>query len=434
MTYKEARVYLDSMSKYGSVLGLDTIRELLHELGNPQNDLKFIHIAGTNGKGSVLAYTSTILSEAGFKTGRYVSPTVVSYLERIQINDKFISEEAFSKLTAMVQQAIARIESAGHTPPTVFEVETAIAFLYFKKENCDFVVLECGLGGELDATNIIPAPICAAFASISCDHLGVLGNSLEEIAQTKSGIIKSGCTVVSGPQKPEVLDILKTKAAEKNCPFYISDRSKLYILTESYEGQTINYKNFGPLFSPLAGKHQADNMTTALEILAALRKMGYEISDEAILNGFKNTRWPGRFTLLGKKPLFFIDGAHNEDAARRLKESIDAYFPEQKWIYIMGVFKDKDFEKIAELMSPFPKIIHTVSLPNSERTLSAQELAAVLKKYCHQETTISPEISIKDAVDHAVRESLQLKLPVLAFGSLSYLGEIIEQHNKITNK
>lgn len=434
MTYKDARVYLDSMSKYGSVLGLDTIQELLHELGNPHDDLKFIHIAGTNGKGSVLAYTSTILSEAGFKTGRYVSPTVVSYLERIQVNGKFISEDAFARLADMVQQAIARIEAAGHTPPTVFEIETAIAFLYFMKENCDFVVLECGLGGELDATNIIPSPICAAFASISCDHLGVLGNSLEEISVTKSGIIKSGCTVISGPQKPEVLEILKARAEQRNCPFYAVDKAKLLILSESYEGQTIRYRNFGPLSGPLAGKHQADNIATALEVITVLRKSGYEISEEAIVKGIKNTRWPGRFTLLGRKPLFFIDGAHNEDAARRLKESIDTYFPEQKWIYIMGVFKDKEFEKIAELMSPSAKTVHTVSLPNSERTLSAQQLADALKRYCNQETDIYPEVSVQDAVDHAVREALRMNLPVLAFGSLSYLGEIMEQHDQIVYK
>ena len=177
MTYKEARVYLDEMSKYGSVLGLDTIRGLLRELGNPQDDLKFIHIAGTNGKGSVLAYTSTILSEAGYRTGRYVSPTVISYLERIQIDGTWISEDEFAELTEKVKEAIARMEAAGEESPTVFEAETAIAFLYFKKKKCDLVVLESGLGGILDATNIIGAPVCAVFATISVDHLGVIGDS-----------------------------------------------------------------------------------------------------------------------------------------------------------------------------------------------------------------------------------------------------------------
>lgn len=197
MTYKEARVYLDDMSKYGSVLGLDTMRGLLRELGNPQESLRFIHIAGTNGKGSVLAYTSSILSEAGYRTGRYVSPTVISYLERIQVDGMWISEEMFAQMTSQVRDAIARLEEAKEPLPTVFEAETAIAFLYFKETHCDFVVLEAGLGGALDATNIIENTVCAVFSPISRDHLGVIGNTLEEIGENKAGIIKPGCAVIS---------------------------------------------------------------------------------------------------------------------------------------------------------------------------------------------------------------------------------------------
>ena len=433
MTYKEARVYLDTMSKYGSVLGLDTIRELLHELGNPQDDLKFIHIAGTNGKGSVLAYTSTILSEAGYKTGRYVSPTVVSYLERIQINGNWISEEDFARLTDMVQNAIARIEAAGHTCPTVFEIETAIAFLYFKKEKCDFVVLECGLGGELDATNIIPAPVCAAFASISCDHLGVLGNSLEEIAQTKSGIIKSGCRVVSGPQKTEVTNLLLSKAKRHHCPIKIADKNHLHITKEDYTGQTLSYREYQNLSGPLPGKHQADNIMTALEIIETLKELGYDISTQAVHEGLAATKWPGRFSLLGNDPLFFIDGAHNEDAALKLKESIDTYFPDQKWIYIMGVFKDKEYEKIASIMGASASTIYTVSLPNKERTLDAFELKSVLEKHTCADTEIYAKDSIADAMKAALSKAKETNSPVIAFGSLSYLGDIMEQYNLLKN-
>ena len=214
VTYKEARVYLDEMSKYGSVLGLDTIRGLLRELGNPQDDLKFIHIAGTNGKGSVLAYTSMILSEAGYRIGRYVSPTVVSYLERIQVDGRWIPEEKFADLTERVRDAIARMEAAGEDSPTVFEAETAIAFLYYKEMECDLVVLEAGLGGELDATNIIKNTVCAVFTSISRDHIGGLGDTLEEIAENKAGIIQPGCVVVSAVQKPAVTQILKARAVQ----------------------------------------------------------------------------------------------------------------------------------------------------------------------------------------------------------------------------
>ena len=233
VTYKEARVYLDELSKYGSVLGLDTIRGLLRELGNPQDDLKFIHIAGTNGKGSVLAYTSTILSEAGYRTGRYVSPTVISYLERIQIDGTWISEDEFAELTEKVKEAIARMKAAGEESPTVFEVETAIAFLYFKKRKCDLVVLEAGLGGLLDATNIIRTPVCAVFATISVDHLGVIGNSLEEIAQNKAGIIKPGCTVVSAKQKESVHRILAETASGKGCFFEEAQPEQMVVLEDS---------------------------------------------------------------------------------------------------------------------------------------------------------------------------------------------------------
>ena len=212
MTYKEARVYLDEMSKYGSVLGLDTIRGLLHELGDPQDDLKFIHIAGTNGKGSVLAYTSTILSEAGYRTGRYVSPTVMSYLEKIQVDGTWISELDFAQSVEKIKKAIASLKAKGEPLPTLFEAETAMAFLYFRKMHCDMVVLETGLGGETDATNIVKNTICAAFATISVDHLGVIGDTLEEIARTKSGIIKPGCAVVSARQTDVVRNVLKKKS------------------------------------------------------------------------------------------------------------------------------------------------------------------------------------------------------------------------------
>ncbi|MDE6939166.1 MAG: bifunctional folylpolyglutamate synthase/dihydrofolate synthase, partial [Lachnospiraceae bacterium] len=242
MTYKEARVYLDNLSKYGSVLGLGTIQKLLCELGNPQDDLKFIHIAGTNGKGSVLAYTSTILSKAGCKVGRYVSPTVISYLERIQVDGMWISEDAFARLTARVREAIARMESAGEKSPTVFEIETAIAFLYFKEQDCDLVVLECGLGGETDATNIVENTLVAVFTPISRDHTGILGDTPGEIAAVKAGIIKPGCIVVTSAQEPEVMQVLRDRAGQLDCPLHVTRQEQLEILDDRYLGQIISYK------------------------------------------------------------------------------------------------------------------------------------------------------------------------------------------------
>lgn len=423
VTYKEARVYLDNVSKYGSVLGLGPVRKLLYELGNPQDDLKFIHIAGTNGKGSVLAYTSTILQKAGYRIGRYISPTVVSYLERIQVDAQWISEDAFARLTGMVQKAIARMEAAGETSPTVFEAETAIAFLYFKEMHCDLVVLECGLGGRTDATNIIDNTLLAVFTSVSRDHLGVLGNTIEEIAAVKSGIIKPGCTVVTARQQPEVMKILAEEAQKLDCPLCLADPLKAEILKEDYTGQTFIYDQV--IHCSLAGRYQIDNAVTAIEAMYALNTLGYSISMEAIQSGISSAVWPGRLTCLRKDPPFFVDGAHNEDAARRLRESIEAYFPGKRLIYIMGVFRDKEYEKIADILGPLASSIHTVDLPDADRTLPAHELAAVMQRHCMSGASIRSEESISEAVSHALKEA-DTDDVILAFGSLSYLGRVME--------
>ncbi len=424
MTYKEARVYLDDVSKYGSVLGLGTIRKLLCELGSPQDDLKFIHIAGTNGKGSVLAYTSTILTKAGYRVGRYVSPTVISYLERIQVDGTWISEDAFARLTTIVHEAIARMESAGETLPTVFEIETAIAFLYFREQSCDLVVLECGLGGETDATNIIEHTLAAVFTSISRDHIGILGDTPEEIAAVKAGIIKPGCTVVTSVQQDSVMQVLRERAAQLDCPFLAAQPERLTILDDRYLGQILSYKEMDSFYCPLAGRHQAENAMTALETITALKALGYTITQDAVREGFQSTMWPGRFTCLRRDPLFFIDGAHNENAALRLRENLKNYFPGKRIHYIMGVFKDKDYEKIAGIMGPLASSVHTVDLPDEGRTLPAARLAAVMRKYCVPGALVLAEPDVETAVKHTLKAADKEDV-ILAFGSLSYLGRCL---------
>lgn len=429
MTYKEARVYLDNVSKYGSVLGLGAIRKLLCELGNPQDDLKFIHIAGTNGKGSVLAYTSAILSEAGFRVGRYISPTVVSYLERIQVDEQQIPEDIFARLTNMVQKAIARMEAAGEASPTVFEAETAIAFLYFKEMRCDLVVLECGLGGATDATNIIEHTLLAVFTSISRDHTGILGSTLTEIAAVKSGIIKPGCTVITSRQAPEVMQVLKDRAREQRCTIITTEPKEARLLKEDYDGQIFSYRELSSVCCPLAGRHQLDNAVTAIESIHALQALGYSITSDAIRQGLKKTVWPGRLTCLGQRPLFLIDGAHNEDAAERLRESLTAYFPGKRFIYIMGVFRDKEYGKIADIMGPMAASVHTVDLPDTVRTLPASELADVMKLHCSTDTSVTAEPDTDTAVEHALKDAKETDL-ILAFGSLSYLGQVMNAYSR----
>ena len=431
MTYKEARVYLDDMSKYGSVLGLDTMRGLLRELGNPQESLRFIHIAGTNGKGSVLAYTSSILSEAGYRTGRYVSPTVISYLERIQVDGMWISEEMFAQMTSQVRDAIARLEEAKEPLPTVFEAETAIAFLYFKETHCDFVVLEAGLGGALDATNIIENTVCAVFSPISRDHLGVIGNTLEEIGENKAGIIKPGCAVISSGQSPSITEILKTHASQNGCPFIQADPGQIKIHREDYRGMELSYKGYRHLKTSLPGRYQTDNLCTALEVVHWLQGNGYPVSEESVRTGTARAFWPGRFTCIGESPVFILDGAHNEAAALKLRETVEIYFPGRKLIFIMGVFRDKEYDKIAKIMCPLASSVYTVELPDKKRGLPAGELAETVKKYCPGTVASSDgNNSILQAVTQALSEAEDEDI-ILAFGSLSYLKQTEEAYTRL---
>ena len=425
VTYKEARVYLDEVSKYGSVLGLDTIRGLLDELGNPQESLRFIHIAGTNGKGSILAFISTILSEAGMRIGRYISPTVISYLERIQVDGHWIPEEEFTELVEEVQKAIVRMEADGKASPTVFEIETAIAFLYFRKMHCDLVVLETGLGGSQDATNVIKNTMIAAFATISRDHMGVLGDTLEEIAHEKAGIIKPGCVVVSASQEPEVRRVLEECAEQKGCPIVFAEPEKVEVTEENYRGQTFSYKDWKEIQISLAGRYQIVNAVTVCEVIRVWNQLefGKHIPESSVRRGFAQTMWPGRFTCISEKPIFIVDGAHNEDAAKRLCETMKTYFPEKKLIYIMGVFRDKEYQKIAEIMAPMASSIYTVNLPNQERTLDAETLKEVVESHCMGNVYAVGEIekAVAEAGKKAGEEDV-----ILAFGSLSYLGQVME--------
>lgn len=421
MLYEEARVYLDGISKYGSVLGLDSIKNLLKELDDPQKDLTFIHIAGTNGKGSILAYLSTILTEAGFRTGRYCSPTVLGYLERFQIDGQWMEKEQLAEFTCRVKDATERLKAKGYPSPTVFEVETAIAFLYFKEEKCDYVVLESGLGGALDATNVVENTKLCIFASISMDHIGVLGNTLEEIAQDKAGIIKKGAAVVTGRQKEEALFVLRTKAGELGCPVEMVDDSEAIIIERNLLGQKFSWMEFQNMEIHLAGQHQIENAITALGAVRVLRRRGVEISDDAVCRGFEKTRWPGRFMVLGTRPLLIADGAHNEDAAKRLAENLELYLNRKKVTAVMGVFRDKEYEKIVEIMAPHLKCVYAIDLPNAQRTLKKEELCKVLAAHGVQAETAD---SIEEALEYAKQREKE-DGAVLVFGSLSYLGDVI---------
>ncbi|MCI6109882.1 MAG: bifunctional folylpolyglutamate synthase/dihydrofolate synthase [Oscillibacter sp.] len=426
MNYKEARVYLDEVSKYGSVLGLESMRELLHRLGDPQNELKFIHISGTNGKGSVLAYLSTILSGAGYRTGRYISPTLFSYRERIQVDGEYIEKESLACHVTAIAAAAEDMQKAGLPSPTVFEIETALAFLYFKEKRCDIVTLEVGCGGLLDATNVITTTLMEVIASISMDHTDLLGDTLAKIAAQKAGIIKPDTMVVSAQQKSEAAQVIEDTCKEQHCTLQMVDESKISNVHYGAEGQTFSYKTWENVAISLAGSYQIKNAALALEGVEALRKLGYALSDQQVREGLLHTAWRGRFTTLRRDPTVIIDGAHNPAAALELKESLERYFPGKMLYFVMGMFKDKDYAQVIDLTAPLARHIITVETPGNPRAMPARELAEAVGK-------VNPSVEWADSVAHGVEKALAMagkEDAVIVFGSLSFLGEAADAVNE----
>lgn len=420
MTYEEARAFIAETATYGYRLGLDSIREMLRRLGNPQDDLKFIHIAGTNGKGSVLAYTSTVLKEAGYKVGRYISPTIFSYRERIQVNEQYISREDLARLTQRIYEAGQSMVADGLLHPTCFEVETVLAFLYFQEQKCDLVVLETGMGGLTDATNVVKTTLISVLVSISMDHMGYLGNTLAEIAAMKAGIIKPHTAVVSAKQKPEAAEVIAKTCERQACFCHEVNPDAIAGVNYGYERQVFTYKHHKDLEIPLAGAYQIENAALAVEVLDTLKTLGYEVPEEALRRGLANTVWNGRFTVVDRKPLFILDGAHNQDAADRLKETLELYFKDKRKIFIMGVLADKEYEYIVSQLAPLAEQIFTIMTPNNPRALPAEELAVVVAKH---NPNVQAAGSLRESVILA-RNAAKPEDVVVAFGSLSHLGEL----------
>ena len=419
MNYEEARVYLDNVAKYGSVLGLDAMRELLRRLGNPEKGRKIVHIAGTNGKGSVLAFLSTVLTESGYRVGRYISPTLFSYRERIQVDGEYIEKEPLARLVTRIREASEAMDRDGLRTPTAFEIETALGLLYFAEKKCDIVVLETGMGGRDDATNAIAEVMMEIFASISLDHLGVLGNDLTEIAECKADIIRKNSLVISAFQKEEAAEVLKRTAAERNAKLITVDPGQISDVKYGYEEQSFSYGAEKNIRIHLAGAYQIENAALAWEAVQGLRSLGFRISDEAFRRGMEKTVWRGRFTCIHREPLVIMDGAHNEDAAKKLAASIETYFPGRKISYIMGVFKDKEYEKVIRITAPYAAKVTAVETPGNPRALPKEELKKVWE-------TFGVPVTTSDTIAEAVKENItsaEKEEIILVFGSLSFLGE-----------
>lgn len=415
MDYREAREYIYSLEGRGMVFGLDTMRALMQALGNPQERLKFIHIAGTNGKGSVLAYLSTILKEAGYRTGLYCSPALFSYEEKIQVNGQNISKQMVAEGLTEIRNVIETLQIS----PTVFEIETALAFWFFEKEACEIVVLETGLGGDLDATNIVTTTICSVITSISFDHKKILGNTLEEIAAHKAGIIKKNTPVVMLKQSEEAELVIQKRCEELHCKLVEADGKDARILFATVRSQVIFYKKYEKLLTHLLGVFQADNIAVVIETIEVLRSLGYLITDQQLRDGIAHTRWRGRMERISSSPLIFMDGAHNPDGAYKLKKSLEQYFAGDKYHLIIGVLADKDYQAMLEILLPKAKDVITIT-PEVKRALPAQTLKEAVKSIMPL-INVKAVSSLKEAWNMAVKREGEV---TVICGSLSFLGEL----------
>ena len=425
---------IEELKKRGSVPGLDAIEGLLEELGHPEDNLKIVHIAGTNGKGSIFAYLSSILIAAGFKVGRYISPTISCYEERFQINGKYITKDKLARLYNIVEEAMKREEEKTGLKPTLFEVETAISFLYFKEEEVDYALIEVGMGGRMDATNVIRHPELTVISSISYDHQAFLGDTLEEISWQKAGIIKESCPVVLSENLDEVCKVIEQEATKKKVKCIEIKPTDYEVLSETPYGSTFLWKE-QRYETKLPGRHQVSNAVTALATSEYLFHKDYEKNNarkaiakkldemnvkSAQQGGIIRTCWPGRLEVLKKEPLFYRDGAHNPDGAKKLAAFLQKYFTNKKIIYIMGVLKDKEYKKMLRYLMPMAKEVY-VFKPKNERGLSAQILADTIKEVADVSVTIESDVNaaVFRALDTAKPDDV-----LVACGSLSFMEEM----------
>ena len=413
----EAIEYIHSVCWKGSIPGLGRTQELLAKMGNPEKKLKFVHIAGTNGKGSTAAMTASILQQAGYKVGLYTSPYIYRFHERMQVNGVQISDEDLAAVTEYVQPFAQSMAES----PTEFELVCCIAFEYFLRKNCDIVVLEVGMGGAFDATNVIEAPEVAVITNIGLDHTDFLGNTLEEIAATKAGIFKEGGNAVIYRGTPGVEKVFEDICAERNVSLRKADFDSLNLLSHGLEGQTFDCGARKALALPLLGIHQLKNAAVVLSVIDTLIDKGWNITEENIREGMRTVSWPGRFDIVGREPLFIIDGGHNPQCIEALVVNIRDYLTDKKVIALTGVLADKDYADMYKPVMPYVREFVCVTPPNP-RKLEAAELAKHLQGVGAKAT---PCASIEEGV-RAARALAGHDGVVLCFGSLYTIGSIKE--------
>ena len=468
MTPEEAIAYINNFGWSTTKLGLERTEELLERLGRPDRKLKFIHVAGTNGKGSTCAMLASILTAAGYRTGFYPSPFIEEFRERIQVDGEMITPEALGRITGNVREQAEQM--AEH--PTQFELITAIGMVYFAEKKCDIVVLEVGMGGALDSTNVIDPPEAAVITNIGLDHTEYLGSTLQEIAGTKCGIIKHGSSAVSYDNVPEVMEVIRSICSERKVPLYesapVSDLyeneagrtaetgaseagiaeigaseacitkdsaaeiSEIIPIGHSLSGQNFIFRNKEYRLG-LIGEYQLKNAAVVLRTIDAMRDRGFDISEDAVERGLAEVKWPARFEVLSVDPVFVLDGGHNPQCAEALAENLRAYLINEstpKCIFLMGVLADKDFEGILDIITPYADRFICLT-PDSYRAMSAEKLAELVKGR-------GIPAKVAENADEAVKMLLEAaaaaKLPAVAFGSLYMAGAVRKAARKYLSR
>lgn len=423
MDFLEAQNYLEKVrSQKGIVLGLDTMRHLMAKLNNPQDKVKFIQVAGTNGKGSTAAYLTSILSEAGIKVGRYTSPAVFSSTEQYFACGSCISESEYAKGMTAVAEAAASLD--GETP-TAFEQETALAFWYFAQKGCELAILEAGLGGDMDATNIVTTTVCSIITSISMDHCRILGNKISEIAAHKAGIIKPGAPVICIEQKEDAMEPIRAAAKAADTPLYEVHRDEVRQIFSDKRESIVFFREFENLHLKMLGSCQPENAALAVQAASVLSR-SYPIEKKHIYDGIEKTRWGGRFELHSGSPDIILDGAHNPDGIRRLRESVNQMFGAVPICYVCGVLADKDYEKEIEILFGRASNVFTVT-PPSPRAMKSTDLKAAIKKRFSQLKVTS--FDSEDGIEKAMEAAVSQNNPVVVCGTLTILARVKEWMN-----
>ena len=421
MTAEQALEYIHSVCWKGSIPGLGRTNTLLEKMGNPHKALKYVHIAGTNGKGSTAAMTASILRKAGYRTGLYTSPYIYQFGERMQVDGQMISDEELVNITEYVKPLADSMEES----PTEFELVSCIAFEFFKRKGCDIVVLEVGMGGAFDSTNVIDCPEVSVITNIGLDHTDVLGHTLEEIAMNKAGIIKENGHAVIYRGTPSVEAVFEKVCAEKNTALKKADFSGLKLKSHDLFEQVFDCGAYKDIHLPLLGDHQLHNAAVVLAIAETLIEKGWKISRENIYDGIRDVSWPGRFDIVCRDPLFIIDGGHNPQCLEALVKNIQDYLSGRRIIAITGVLADKDYGDMYKPVMPYISQFICVTPPNPRR-LPAEELAQHL-------TEAGATATAYESIPEGVRKAIELAGAdgaVLCFGSLYTIGDI---RNAVTN-